>query len=300
MNVCPEIVNVVYNHLPESWLAYLLAHQVLGAGSIPFDWMVRLRNQREVSLHVDPRDRLATGFAFEYKAHDAGLKRVQEFFMDRAGERTLYLDIGANMGVSSVYALSLGVRCWLFEPNTELHAFGRKLFAQNGYTTARWESVALSERAGNAAFYLSKSSFLSSFDRVNAAFEGEARELEVPLRTLDSYLPEIEASTTALIIKIDVEGHELPVLKGGRKVIEKWHPPVMLELSSSADARNAAWQYFEELDFECFGILDRDMMALQSMKSVAQLLSFDGINFLFLPRNHELRAELRRVGVSDA
>ena len=31
------------------------------------------------------------------------------------------LDIGANIGVSSIYALSVGRRCWLFEPISELH-----------------------------------------------------------------------------------------------------------------------------------------------------------------------------------
>src|SRR4029077_11228960 len=31
------------------------------------------------------------------------------------------------------------------------------------------------------------------------------------------------------IMKIDVEGHEVQVLKGARRLIEKWHPLIFLE-----------------------------------------------------------------------
>jgi FkbM family methyltransferase len=146
--------------------------------------------------------------------HDVGLKRLQEYLVDRMSDRSVYLDVGANIGVSSIYALSCGRMCWLLDPNTSLRPFVGKLFAANDYRTARLEGVALSDVAGEAKFFVSPSSFLSSFDKKHAASEGVVIPVRVPLQTLDSYLPELIVAARDLVIKIDVEGHEMAVLRG--------------------------------------------------------------------------------------
>ncbi len=217
LRCCPPLANAIYERLPHKWLRYLLGHGVIGKVHATFDWSITLANGKPLQIAVNPDDRFSVGCAFEYKAHDAGLKRTQEFFLDRCGERAVYLDIGANVGVSSIYALSAGKTCWLFEPNTALHTFGQSLFAQNAFTKARWEAVALSDHAGEARFFVSRSSFLSSFDRDHAEREGAAMEIVVPMRTLDSYLPELQAAPDEVLVKIDVEGHEMPVLNGARR-----------------------------------------------------------------------------------
>lgn len=292
LRCCPSLANAIYERLPHRQLQYLLGHGVLGRTSGSFPWTITLKNGKPLHIAVNPHDRFSVGCAFDYKAHDTGLKRTQEFFLDRSGDRTLYLDIGANIGVSSLYALSAGRQCWLFEPNTALHEFGKSLFAQNQFTTARWEPVALSDSPGEARFFVSKSSFLSSFDRLNAEREGEALEIVVPMRTLDSYLDELRSTVDELIVKIDVEGHEMQVLAGARQVMKHYRPVVMIELLHEAKTRAVAAEWFASQGYVGFGIVDEPVLRLQALPSVEQLAGFGDINFVFLPADNRLRAEL--------
>lgn len=294
LRLSPALANAIYERLPLKWLRYLLGHGVIGRTDASFDWCLTLSNGKPLKLAVNPDDRFSVGCAFEYKAHDAGLKRTQEFFLDRCGERAVYLDIGANVGVSSIYALSAGKTCWLFEPNTALHTFGQSLFAQNAFTKARWEAVALSDHAGEARFFVSRSSFLSSFDRAHAEREGAAVEIVVPMRTLDSYLPALQESTDEVLVKIDVEGHEMPVLNGAKELLRAYRPVVMIELLHESAARREAWAWFHAINYAGFGIFDEPLLHLQSLASPEALVAFGDINFVFVPVEHRLRGELEQ------
>jgi FkbM family methyltransferase len=291
LRYCPSFVNYIYDGLPHRWLVYLLGHSFFGRPKSSFPWRITLRNGRQLHVMVDPKDGFSLGYAFDYKVHDIGLKRSQEFFLNRCDDRALYLDIGANIGVSSIYALSAGCQCWLFEPNTTLHEVGKGLYAHNHFTRARWEPVALSDTSGEAKFYVSRSSFLSSFDRQNAEREGDAVEIVVPMRSLDSYLEELQATADELIVKIDVEGHEMQVLAGARHVMSHYRPAVMIELLKQREARCKAWDWFEAMSYICLGIFDEPVLRLCPLQSVDELVSFGEINFIFMPADHRLRAE---------
>ncbi len=289
LRCCPALVNVCYDSLPHAWLNFLVGHGFFGRPACAFPWRITLTNGKHLRLDVDPAaDVFSTAYAFDYKRHDVGLRRVQEFLIDRMGPSSLYLDIGANVGVSSIYALSCGRSCWLFEPNTALRPFVDKLFAANGYNTARLEDVALSDVAGEAEFYVSRSSFLSSFDQVHAAFEGEVIRVKVLRRTLDSYLPELTAAAREIVVKIDVEGHEMAVLRGAVETLRRYRPPVMLELRSDIATRTAAFDFMSALGYACHGIVNRPCMTLKPLSSPAEAVAFCDINFLFVSKDTAL------------
>lgn len=289
---CPALVNVVYNKLSHDWLGIILHNGFLLRPYSSFEWDVDLVNGKTLKVPVVPDDRFSFSCAIDYKWHDIGLRRTQEFFLDHMTDKSLYIDIGANIGVSSIYAMSAGRRAWLFEPNTELHEFGKSLFAHNGYNTARWESVALSDAPGEATFFVSRSSFLSSFDRDHAQKEGSAKEITVPVKTLDSYLSELQNFADDLLLKIDVEGHEMSVLKGASRVLAAYRPPVLLELLANSQGRQEAWDFFKVLGYQCFAIQEVATLSLQPLQSVEELNAMPLINFLFIPAEHRLNAEL--------
>ena len=57
------------------------------------------------------------------------------------------------------------------------------------------------------------------------------KDSEVEVTTLDSFMPYLSNKNIALM-KIDVEGHELEVLNGGKELITKYHVPfIVLEFS---------------------------------------------------------------------
>ena len=59
------------------------------------------------------------------------------------------------------------------------------------------------------------------------------KESQVKITTLNAFIPFLSNKHIALI-KIDVEGHELEVLEGGKELITKYHVPfICLEFSPS-------------------------------------------------------------------
>ena len=65
-------------------------------------------------------------------------------------------------------------------------------------------------------------------------------ELIVPATTLDACVYGSDALRPPDVLKIDVEGAELPVLQGGFRTISEFHPAVFLELHGAqlhADCR---------------------------------------------------------------
>lgn len=75
--------------------------------------------------------------------------------------------------------------------------------------------------------------------RSEIALEGEP----VFITTLDSIIPENEPIS---IIHLDLEGYEFEALDGARKIIDKWHPIVILEIDKRAVDYN---NYMEKLGY---------------------------------------------------
>lgn len=100
-----------------------------------------------------------------------------------------------------------------------------KLFKINNFSTAQFFDIALSNFSGKHDFFVSSSSFLSSFDKDHAESEGEVVKIQVDLQTLDNYLHDISKIATDLVVKIDVEGHEMAVLQGAVGILKSLNHP---------------------------------------------------------------------------
>lgn len=145
----------------------------------------------------------------------------------------LCIEIGANDGVtdSTTYFFEkIGWDCILIEPNPDLCSHIRQM------RNALLFECAASNRAGNAILYVAEGTERShgvsticsdkkSQDRI-ASYGFTARPVEVVTRTLDSVLDESKIFSMIDFISIDVEGHELDVLKGFS--IGKWMPKVIV------------------------------------------------------------------------
>ena len=290
LRACPGLVNAAYDRLPHRWLKFAVSHRVFGSPSRAFPWRVTLPQGATLSIDVEPGDPYSLDYAFAFKVHDVGVRNVQQLLFERAGPGTLYLDVGANVGTTAVYALSRRLPCWLFEPNRSLEAFATRLFARNGYATARWLPVALSDRRGEETLHVSPSSYLSSFDAAHAAREGPSGTMQVPLRPLDDYLGEIRGCADDVIVKIDVEGHELNVLRGAAGVLAELRPPVIVEVF--APARAAIWDFMQAAGYSAFGILDEATLATVAARTAGEMARCATDNFVFLPQGHWALARL--------
>jgi FkbM family methyltransferase len=154
---------------------------------------------------------------------------VAAFFGDRKG---YFVEVGANEPQLRSQTWHLEQAGWtgvLVEPQPGL---ANKLRATR---RAMVFAVACSapEDAGRT-LPLHVAGPLSSLDRAQMA-PGAAPEavIEVPVRTLDSVLEEAGAPENFDFLSIDVEGHEIAVLRGFD--IARWHPRLILLEDHVAD-----------------------------------------------------------------
>jgi FkbM family methyltransferase len=138
---------------------------------------------------------------------------------------TLFVDIGANAGIYSLWAADLGSTVISVEPHPEARRALAENAALNGY---EFEIVpaALSREAGVMRFTdrLGPKSHLKPLDF--------PRGVEVSVRTLDDVLGE----RTATGVKVDVEGAERLVLEGARVAIaERRLPLIQLEWNNLSE-----------------------------------------------------------------
>jgi FkbM family methyltransferase len=136
----------------------------------------------------------------------------------RACNAATLIDIGANKGQFSLafHALRKDARVIAFEPlPTEADRF-EQVFA--GDPAISLHRVALSDKGGDVTFHVTdrpdSSSLLPPGDGQSAAFGVNAKEkITVPVRRLDKALI-LDQLPKPILVKIDVQGAELQVLKG--------------------------------------------------------------------------------------
>jgi FkbM family methyltransferase len=133
-------------------------------------------------------------------------------------------DVGANFGY---YALMLaaGLRkaCEVhaFEPTEGTYRRLCRHIALNGMDCIHAHRIALSDRSGTASMH--------GRDGNSGAAFLEPGEGEVQVTTLDAFVAERGIDRLDLI-KIDVEGFEEKVLRGGERVLRELRPRILFEL----------------------------------------------------------------------
>lgn len=167
----------------------------------------------------------------------AEAETVQPFYLlalaEEAGCRS-FLDVGAMIGAYSLFATQLPKleRCVAIEANPvateELRA---NILLNNAHIEV--VQAAVSDHNGEVVFGV-----VSDFAGDNAVLDtalhdGFKSSIKVPAITLDSLgqLPE------PICLKIDVEGHELAVIAGAKKLLEK---PCVIQVEDFNDATASA------------------------------------------------------------
>ena len=154
------------------------------------------------------------------------------------------IEIGANDGVkysTSYFFEKKGWNCILVEPTPYLCSEIRKL------RNATLFECAASTQNGETDFYIAEGFELFSSLESNSTMSehleknnADVKKLKVKTRTLDSILEEADVGDIDFI-SIDVEGHEISVLKGF--TLDKWLPKVVL-LEDSTDLQETEVSVF--------------------------------------------------------
>lgn len=189
-------------------VAWVRAHPIAGrtpVASVLRVWRRQLLRREQVVPFVGAtRLRIGPGRSVANACHDCGLSAPIEMaavlHLLRIDE--LFVDIGANLGAFTVLAGGVArARVLAIEPAPETLPWLRDSIALNGLgDRVEVAATALSDSPGE----IHMTAGLGASNRV--AEHGVA----VPVTTLDALL----AGRAPTVIKLDVEGHEAPVLRG--------------------------------------------------------------------------------------
>ena len=143
------------------------------------------------------------------------------------GDLRTVVDVGANRGQFALYALARfpSAHIIAFEPLPEPREQMMRLFQKQDRVEV--VPVALGDNDGEGVMHLSakddSSSLLAIGGRQVSSFPGteEIGTTVTRVRTLDSVLADCELRRPALL-KVDVQGFELPVLRGAEKTLESF------------------------------------------------------------------------------
>lgn len=149
-----------------------------------------------------------------------------------------YVDVGANIGNHVSFFHRLGARCVAFEPG--LDSF--RLLQKNA-PDAEIHRFALADQIGIERFVtygscLGNSNLISNFSGEIQPWGDNASLCEVEDRTLDSF-----DLASATLLKIDVEGAEMRVLRGAKDTIERLKPAIWIEMHRDQDLRSGHFPY---------------------------------------------------------
>jgi FkbM family methyltransferase len=166
-----------------------------------------------------------------------------------------YVDVGTNRGqvLRDAVRIAHSGRHLAFEPIPELAAAVEEEFPQ-----VECRRLALGAQPGEAQFChfraLDGWSGLRRSPEVSDA-QGRPEFIDVTVSTLDDEVQEVVPS----VVKIDVEGAELDVLRGGRALLGANPPTLILEHVASAaalyDASSAqVWDLLSEYGYEVYSV----------------------------------------------
>jgi FkbM family methyltransferase len=161
------------------------------------------------------------------------------------------LDVGAYVGhVSLLLADVVGPEnLFAFEPTPVSFDRLTENWRLNGWEDDRLFQIAVGATSGNARF--------EEADQPNTmASMSQGGETEVPLRPLDSFRDHWRDQSVGLL-KIDVEGYELQVFRGGDAVLRKDRPRLIMFESLDGTLDKEIRNFLEERDYVVFQLDER-------------------------------------------
>lgn len=185
----------------------------------PFWWSLRLSRAAAIFL-PDPWVMECIGRASRFGG-EAELTRL----LSLVDPDRLAIDIGAAEGVYAWHLKRLAHKCIAFEPNPVMAKLVRRRLP-----CVELHECALSSRAYTARLRIPVGNVpltgLGTIETANDLAEfAVVKNIDVQSRTLDSF-----HFRSVGFMKIDVEGHEIDVLRGARETLVRDRPVLLIEI----------------------------------------------------------------------
>lgn len=175
--------------------------------------------------------------------YDAQTKRIMNIVLER---HSTFVDVGCHKGEVLSKALKIANvgKHFAFEPIPSEFSKVNNKFGN----ICSVKNLAIGNKTGKTTFnYVTSNPAYSGIKKRAYPKDEKVVEIEVPIDTLDNQLLNEERVD---LIKIDVEGGEFDVLKGGVQLLRKFQPVIIFEYGlGAADFYNSSpGEFFEFLE----------------------------------------------------
>lgn len=180
------------------------------------------------------------------------------FILDSIKPGQIVMDIGAHKAGYLYFMLqqtgSSG-KIYAFEPQSSLYHYIVHLKKISGWHNVTIEHLALSDSAGKVTLFIpankkSKGNSPGATIVEHQERTGSDLQEEVNTQTLDNYCREKNVKPDFL--KIDVEGNELRIFKGGRETIQTYKPKILVEIEArhiGEDKVRETWTFLQDMGY---------------------------------------------------
>lgn len=183
---------------------------------------------------------------------EENLRVLQSFVTDRS----VFLDIGANLGYFTLQIaprLSRGGKVHAFEPHPKVFdLFNRSVFLNGHASFVETHNFCLSDHHGPIELQY-PIGHLGGGHISSGGADGSNTLVKSEMKTLDAVVgPDFSCD----LVKIDVEGHELAVLRGMRRTLEN-SPSIKIlleKLSANSGIETETKAYFDEFGLALYGV----------------------------------------------
>ncbi|WP_133273455.1 FkbM family methyltransferase [Hymenobacter radiodurans] len=225
------------------------------------------------------------------KSHDSEI-RLARFLIQRLQPNDVFADVGAHFGYFSLLAARLvGPKGQVvaFEASATTHA----VLAQNVAASAVVQAhhCAVSDQQETISFYefpILYNEFnsldVTQFENEQWFKEFKPTKITVPAVTLDAFFT--SSGQVPAVLKIDVEGAELKVIRGAAKLLERAAPAVVLEYLEPKrhnTGHQQAAALLRELGYQSHRIgADGQLIVCPDLDAYLQAEQIDSDNFVFV------------------
>jgi len=233
-----NLLRVIFRHYPIDAKKYFLIQFLTGTFIYPAVLIVSKDRAKKLVRKIINRT-LSAGIVLplpfplvgkvqiqEIESGYANLYADDEYRRDMLSKGMVVVDAGAYIGLYTCMAAAIAGdsgKILAFEPDPVNHRQLLNNVKLNGYKNVTIVQCALAETPGKAKLYMKHHGTVSSL-------VGDGKCVDVDLDTLDNVVARMGMARVDLI-KIDVEGFELPVLRGAEKTIKE-NPEIKMVIAS--------------------------------------------------------------------
>jgi len=172
-------------------------------------------------------------------------KALIDFMMSRLQPGDVFVDVGANVGYISGFAATARAAVFALEIQRDLIPLIEQMATINGFDLVRALHVGASSRSGLSMMPRVDATPGTRLDGQSSLFTGNE-----PLSIVDDFVPMLALDDAFLddallpkLVKVDVEGHEVAVIQGARRIIEaarttfvvEYHPHLIAHYDRTPD-----------------------------------------------------------------